>query len=123
LLIVEDEPDSLEILKVVLSRYGADVTTASSAYEALKILETMRPNVLISDVGMPDVDGYELMHRVRSLDAERGGGILAIALTAYAREEDRKRALDAGFREHVAKPVDPATLVNVIATLVYSAGS
>jgi PAS domain S-box-containing protein len=117
LLIVDDEPDTLELLKMMLDRRGATVITAGSAKEALETLEKIKPDVLISDVGMPELDGFEFMRRVRSLDAQGIGRVPAIALTAYAGDEDRKRALEAGFWEHVPKPVDPARLINVIADL------
>ena len=118
LLVVEDEPDTLNLLGMALNSYGAEVTTAGNAAEALEALRRVRPDVLISDIGMALVDGYELLRRVRGLSAEEGGGVLAVALTAYAREEDRARALDAGFQEHVAKPVEPDTLAHVIARLI-----
>ncbi len=119
LLVVEDEPDTLDLLKIVLSRYGAEVTTAGSAAEALDALGRAKPDVIVSDIGMPEVDGYELLRRVRALGAEEGGEVPAIALTAYAREEDRARALDAGFQEHVPKPIEPSVLAGVIASLIH----
>ncbi|HYO62820.1 MAG TPA: PAS domain S-box protein [Pyrinomonadaceae bacterium] len=118
LLVVEDEPDTLDLLRMFLSGYGADVTTARSAAEALAALDLARPDVIVSDVGMSNVDGYELLRRVRALGPSRGGDVPAVALTAYAREEDRALALDAGFNEHVPKPVDPSALAKVIAALV-----
>ncbi len=121
LLVVEDEPDTLEVIKLALNRYGAEVTTAGSAYEALEALGRVRPHVLISDIGMPEMDGYALIRSVRALGAERGGEVPAIALTAYAREQDRRRALDAGFQEHLPKPVEPAALARVIASLIAGA--
>ena len=91
--------------------------TADSAQAALETLEHRRPDVLVSDIAMPDQDGYELIARLRSRGADRRGNIPAIALTAYARTEDRTRALAAGFQMHVSKPVDPAELINVLASL------
>ncbi|HYP53930.1 MAG TPA: ATP-binding protein, partial [Pyrinomonadaceae bacterium] len=118
LLVVEDEPDTLDLLRISLSGYGAEVTTAASAAEALEALGRARPDVLVSDVGMPGEDGYELLRRVRALGAGRGGDVIAVALTAYAREEDRALALDAGFQEHVPKPVEPSALAKLISRLV-----
>ena len=90
-LVVDDEPDARELLRAVLAEAGALVETARSAAEGLEVLQRFQPNVLVSDIGMPDEDGYAFLRRVRSLP--RGGAIPAIALTAYAREEDRVRAL------------------------------
>jgi CheY-like chemotaxis protein len=116
-LVVDDEADSLEFLDVSLSRCGAEVRAVTSAAEALSLLEAFRPDVLISDIGMPHEDGYTLMRKVRALGAEHGGAIPAAAVTAYARAEDRMRALLAGFQTHIAKPVEPAELAAVVASL------
>jgi PAS domain S-box-containing protein len=118
ILVVDDEPDTRELLKVGLGRCGAEVTAASSAAEALESIEKSAPDLLISDIGMPDEDGYELMRRVRGLPAEAGGRVPAIALTAYARVEDRMHALRAGYQMHVPKPVELAELAAVAASLV-----
>jgi CheY-like chemotaxis protein len=104
-LVVDDEPDALRLVRKLLEACGAEVLGAGSAAEALPLVESRRPDVLISDVGMPDVDGYELLRQVRALGAEKGGRVPAIALTAFARSEDRTRALLAGFLVHVSKPV------------------
>jgi PAS domain S-box-containing protein len=117
-LVVDDEPDTREMLSVVLGECEAEVRSAGSAAEALAALESWVPDVLVSDIGMPCEDGYELIAKVRSLPADRGGRIPAVALTAYARFEDRMRALGAGFQMHVAKPVEPAELVMVIHSLL-----
>jgi CheY-like chemotaxis protein len=111
-LVVDDEEDARDLVATVLRAQGAEVTTASSAKQAVDLLAKSSPTVLISDIGMPETDGYELIRRVRTLTP-----IPAIALTAYAREEDRRRALEAGFQAYVAKPVEPAELVRVVATL------
>ena len=116
-LLVDDDADTLHILAAVLSRHGAEVTTAASASPALAALEGQRPDVLISDIGLPDEDGYTLIRRVRALPAERGGNTPAAALTAYARTEDRAEALRAGYQLHVAKPVEPAELAAAVAAL------
>ena len=94
----------------------------TTAGEALAAVEARRPDVLLSDIGMPDVDGYELLRRVRALGHARGGGLPAIALTAFARSEDRTRALRAGFLVHVSKPVEPAELVATVASVVGRTG-
>ncbi len=117
-LVVDDEADTRELLKVGISQCGAEVTTAASAQEALEVIEKARPEILISDIGMPDEDGYELIKKVRALPADGGGRVPAIALTAYARTEDRLRALRAGYQMHVTKPVELSELVAVIASLI-----
>ena len=118
ILVVDDEEDTRELLRVVLGGHGAQVLTAATAREALEIAASARPDVLISDIGMPDEDGFELIRRVRELPAESGGGVPAIALTAYARAEDRLRVLRSGYQMHVPKPVEMAELLTVIASLV-----
>ena len=116
-LVVDDQSDARDLIKRVLEDCEAEVFTAGTADEALELLETHRPDVLVSDIGMPDADGFELIRRVRALGADRGGKIPAIALTAFARPEDRTRALRAGFLVHVSKPVDPSELVATVASL------
>ena len=117
-LVVDDDEDALALLAVLLRRHGAEVSSATSARDALRVLEEVRPDVLVSDVGMPGEDGYSLMRRVRALGPERSGLVPAIALTAYAGDTDRALALRAGFQLHVAKPVDAATLLEAITGLV-----
>jgi PAS domain S-box-containing protein len=116
-LLVEDERDTRELLKTILEGCGAAVTEATSAVEALAALEHTRPDVLVSDIGMPGENGYELIKKVRALPAERGGRVPAVALTAYAGAKDRRRALLAGFHTHLAKPVEPDELLAVLASL------
>ncbi|HEX8456527.1 MAG TPA: PAS domain S-box protein [Pyrinomonadaceae bacterium] len=116
-LVVDDEADTRELVAAVLASCGAHVIQAATAAEAFEQLERARPDVLISDIGMPEEDGYELLGRIRELPPERGGAIPAAALTAYARTEDRVRALRSGFQMHVPKPVEPAELITVVATL------
>ena len=118
-LVVEDDLDTLEMLKVILQNRGAEVITASSAGDALKALEHSLPDALVSDLAMPEQDGYELIEHIRQRGPERGGNIPAVALTAYARVEDRVRALTAGFQMYVPKPVDPNELVAVVANLTH----
>ena len=122
ILIVDDEPDAREMLASVLSINGAQVTMAASATDALNIIAQCNseqlPDLLISDIGMPEGDGYMFIRQVRDLAPEKGGRIPAIALTAYARTEDRIKALAAGFQSHVPKPVEPEEFLAVIASLV-----
>ncbi|HEY9285254.1 MAG TPA: PAS domain S-box protein [Pyrinomonadaceae bacterium] len=121
-LVVDDEQDARELLAAGLGQCGAQVTTASSAREALEALTGEKFGVLISDIGMPGEDGYELIRRVRALPADGGGMTPAVALTAYARAEDRLRAMRAGFEMHVAKPVELTELIVVIANLARRGG-
>ena len=122
ILVVDDEEDTRDLLRVVLGGHGAEVLTAATAREALELAARAKPDVLISDIGMPDEDGFELIRRVRELPAESGGGVPAIALTAYARAEDRLRVLRSGYQMHVPKPVEMAELLTVIASLVRRKG-
>jgi signal transduction histidine kinase/ActR/RegA family two-component response regulator len=116
-LVLDDQTDARELVKRVLEDCAAEVLTAGTAEEALVLVQRERPDVLISDIGMPGTDGYELLRRVRALGPERGGRVPAIALTAFARSEDRTRALRAGFLVHVSKPVDPSELVATVASV------
>jgi signal transduction histidine kinase/CheY-like chemotaxis protein len=118
ILVVDDEADTRELLREGLQYCGAKVSVAANAAEALDALTTTSPDVLISDIGMPGVDGYDLIRQVRELPRERGGTIPAIALTAYTRTEDRLQSLRAGYDMHVPKPVELAELVAVAATVV-----
>jgi PAS domain S-box-containing protein len=116
-LVVDDEPDARELIAVVLTGRGADVVAVGSAGEALAEMERGRFDVLVSDIGMPLMDGYTLIEKVRQLPKERGGRIPAAALTAYAGVEDRMRALSAGYQMHIPKPVEPAELTTIVANL------
>jgi CheY-like chemotaxis protein len=115
-LVVEDEPDSREFLKRLLESQGATVVVSASAQNALEAMREEAPQILISDIGLADMDGYELIRRVRSDDQQRFSAVPAIALTAYARAEDRARALRAGYQAHLSKPVEPAELLMTIAS-------
>ena len=117
-LVVDDEKDTRELLTFVLEQSEAVVTTAASAHEALVRLQSGRFDLVISDVGMPDEDGLSMIRRIRKLPGEHGGAVPAVALTAYARSEDRAQALRAGFNTHLAKPVDPSELLLVIAAML-----
>ncbi len=116
-LVVDDEADTRELIGEVLKECGSEVIITRSAAEALEALEQHQPDILISDLGMPDEDGYSLIEKIRALPSERGGNIPAAALTAYARAEDRLRVLRSGFQFHLPKPVDSAELVTVVASL------
>jgi PAS domain S-box-containing protein len=121
-LVVDDEADARMLVKRLLEDCAATVTTASGADEAVRLVAAERPHVLVSDVGMPGEDGYSLIRRVRALGADGGGDVPALALTAYARAEDRVRAVRAGFQTHVVKPVEPAELITMVASLVGRTG-
>jgi signal transduction histidine kinase/FixJ family two-component response regulator len=116
-LVVDDEADTRDMLRAVLEQCNVEVITAGSVSEALEAVTHLHPDVLISDLGMPEEDGYSLIAKVRALPADRGGQIPAAALTAYVRAEDRVRVLRSGFQLHVPKPVEPAELVTVVAHL------
>ncbi|HSL56156.1 MAG TPA: ATP-binding protein, partial [Pyrinomonadaceae bacterium] len=117
-LLVEDDDDSRKLLGTMLRRYGARVTSTKSAAEALEVFEGELPDVMISDIGMPDQDGYELIRKLRSRPVEKGGATPAIALTGYASRKDRERALGSGYQQHMAKPIEQAELMATIAELV-----
>jgi len=117
-LVVDDEPDTRELLKTMLASCGAEVTMAASAKLALEEMQRSQFDVIVSDIGMPEVDGYELMQRIRCLPVELGGKTPAVALTAYARSEDRLRALRVGYKMHVSKPIERAELIVVVASIV-----
>jgi CheY-like chemotaxis protein len=110
ILAIDDEEDALGLLRVVLEAAGAEVVTASSATDALRRIAEIKPDVLVADLGMPQMDGFEFITRIRSSPDAVIREIPAAALTAFARSEDRTKALDAGFEMHLAKPVDPAEL-------------
>ena len=117
LLVVDDEPDAREFVARIMTEAGAEVRVAASTAEALKAIAEQPPDLLISDIGMPRSDGFELMRLIRALPAEAGGQMPAMALTAFARPEDRQQALIAGYQTHLAKPVQPAELATEIARL------
>ena len=114
---VDDDPDARKLLEVVLTHSQAQVTVVATVDEAVEAVRRLRPDVLLSDIEMPSENGYDLIARVRALGPEEGGNTPAAALTAYARVEDRTRALRAGFQQHLPKPVEPAELVAVVANL------
>jgi CheY-like chemotaxis protein len=116
-LVVDDHADARDLIHRLLGDCGATVHVAATAEQAVRLVIEHKPDVLVSDIGMPDADGFELLRRVRALPPEQGGRVPAIALTAFARSEDRTRALRAGFVVHVSKPVDPAELIATIASV------
>jgi CheY-like chemotaxis protein/anti-sigma regulatory factor (Ser/Thr protein kinase) len=117
-LVVDDDADARDLISDVVSEAGALVTKAGSAREAYSALISNPPHVLVSDIGMPEEDGYSLLRRIRALPPEHGGDVPAIALTAYARPEDVRAATDAGFQLHVVKPIKPEALVEAISAWV-----
>ncbi|MBD2437029.1 response regulator [Nostoc sp. FACHB-110] len=117
-LIVDDETDTRNFLAFMFEEYGAIVTAVASVDTALAILEQTKPDFLISDIGIPEQDSYNLIHKVRALPPEYGGSIPAIALTAYSREEDRLKILAAGFQQYLTKPVDPDNLIDVVTSVL-----
>lgn len=121
-LLVDDVPDTIDVLKQILCHSGASIMAASNAGTALALLEREQPDVIVSDIGMPEVDGFELMRRIRRRSASAGGAIPAIALTAFTRQDDRAKALQAGFNDYLAKPVEPGMLVAHIAQAVGQRG-
>jgi CheY-like chemotaxis protein len=121
-LVVDDDADTLQVLAAMLEQCGAVVRVTGSASEALRTLEGWRPDVLVSDIGMPGEDGYDLIRKVRALPAGRGGAVPAVALTAYAKPEDREQALSAGYQLHVPKPAEPTELAAAVASLVGRTG-
>jgi len=113
-LVVEDDDDARGLMQMILEEAGAEVTAVASAEEALAALERARPDVLVSDIGLPGEDGYALIRKVRMSGAEHGGNIPAVAVTAWASAADRDRATSAGYQEHIAKPFDTGTLIETI---------
>ncbi|NJR40447.1 MAG: GAF domain-containing protein [Leptolyngbyaceae cyanobacterium CSU_1_4] len=120
ILVVDDETDTREFVAFLLEQAGAKVTAVASASEALLALAEFKPDLLLSDIGMPDIDGYRLMQQIRKLPPDQNGQIPAIALTAFAGEINHQQALSAGFQQHIAKPVEPDQLIEIIATLLSS---
>jgi len=116
-VVVDDEADAIGLVKRIMENCGATVEACTSAADCLACIPSFRPDVLITDIGMPDMDGYTLIGRLRAMTPDDGGQTPAIALTAFARSEDRRQAMLAGFDMHVAKPVEPGELVAVVSRL------
>jgi CheY-like chemotaxis protein len=117
-LVVDDDPDACELLEMALHESGADVHAVNSARAALEAIASFRPHVLMSDIGMPEEDGFALIRQVRAREAVEGGHVPAIALTAFASQADREQALALGFEAHLAKPASPRDIVRTAARLV-----
>jgi CheY-like chemotaxis protein/anti-sigma regulatory factor (Ser/Thr protein kinase) len=122
-LVVEDEADTRDILGMLLRESGAEVVAVGDAAAALRVMRSRPPDVVISDIGMPEVDGYDLIRRIRSLDPDTGGRTPAIALTAFAHGTDHREALRAGYDRHLAKPVDAVTLTRTVRDVLYARAS
>lgn len=120
IVVVDDDPDTRELVVFILEQQGAQVITATSAQEALLVLPEAKPDVLLSDIGMPEMDGYMLIQQVRALAPEQGGQVPAIALTAYAGDTNQQQVIAAGFQRHISKPIDPKVLMQAIAELIHS---
>lgn len=116
-LVVDDDNDARELLRSILAHHGASVRTAASAADAIREFASKPPQIIVSDIGMPGEDGYELIRKIRALDQVEGKRVPAVALTAFARSEDRRRAIGAGFNMHLSKPVEPAELLTIVASL------
>jgi signal transduction histidine kinase/ActR/RegA family two-component response regulator len=116
-LLVEDDPDARSLMEMLMREEGADVRAVSTSREALVALQEWGPDVLVSDIGLPDEDGYQLLSKVRSLPIERGGSVPAIALTAFASAQDNRRAMMAGYQVHMPKPFEPERLLRIVAEL------
>jgi CheY-like chemotaxis protein len=122
IIVVDDDPTAVELITEVLVRAGGEAISCGTADEALQALARSRPDVILSDIEMPGQDGYSLIRKLRALGPEQGGKTPAVALTAFGRPEDRIRSLRAGFNIHVSKPVDPAELVAIVASMLGRAG-
>ena len=116
-LVIDDEPEARALTKLVLTLYHADVIAAANAIEGLEQVQMHRPDVIVSDIAMPQTDGYQFMRELRNLPAHNGGQTPAVALTAFSREEDRTRAFDAGFQGHLSKPFELQALIDAIASV------
>ena len=116
--VVDDERDTREILSVMLSRYGAEVRMAGSVAEGFELFQAWRPDLMVSDIGMPIEDGYVLIGKVRGLSEAEGGATPVVALTAFASGQDRQRAMEAGFNVHLSKPIEPVELARVVARTI-----
>jgi CheY-like chemotaxis protein len=122
-LVVDDEEDARDLLATALAQYGAEVRTAANAANAWQEIESRPPDVVLSDIAMPGEDGYTLVRRLRSRPGSRGRRIPAVAVTAYASDDDRLAAQTAGFQAHVAKPFEPSELARLVAALGRSSGA
>ena len=117
ILIVDDEEDAREVVSAIVGDAGAEVAAAASVQQALDLIDQWKPDVLISDIGMPGEGGYDLIRKVRALPPDQRGQIPAIALTAFARTQDRLKILSAGYQMHVGKPIEPLELITIVASV------
>jgi CheY-like chemotaxis protein len=117
-VVVDDDADTLELLTFMLEQYGVEVQAVSSAWEALEAIAQTKPDLLLSDIGMPDVDGYMLIKQIREKEVSSNTKLPAIALTAFAGETNSQKIISAGFQRHLTKPVEPTELAKVIANLI-----
>src|SRR5262249_43206086 len=116
-LLVDDDRDTCDVVGAVLQGAGAEVRTCLSAGQALLALDRWVPDIVVSDIAMPEEDGYSLIRKSRARSREEGGGVPAVALSAYGRQDDRMKALSAGFQVHLGKPIEPSRLVSVVASI------
>lgn len=116
-LLIDNEPDALDLLESMLAQYGANTIIATSAMEGFNLVATARPDIIIADIGMPEKDGYQFMQEVRNLPPQEGGATPAIALTAFAHPEDRKKAIRSGYQAHLSKPFEYSELLAAIENL------
>jgi len=119
-LVIDDELDARELIRRILAQQEASVITAARAADGLELLKTEKPDIVISDISMPEKNGYQFIAEVRNLSAENGGTIPAIALTAFAHPDDRTKMMSAGYQKHLSKPVDSVALITAIDNLVGS---
>jgi CheY-like chemotaxis protein len=117
-LIVDDDRDTLEIMRIILDTHGAQTAVAATATEGLAILSAIRPEVVLSDISLPDHDGYEFVRRIRALPVDEGGDTIVVAVSAHVYTAHRERAFDAGFQAFLAKPLNPETLVECVKAVV-----
>jgi CheY-like chemotaxis protein len=117
-LVVDDDLDTLEVMRIILEAHGAQIAVAATAAEGFAALETFRPEVILSDIGLPDEDGYDFMRKVRALPADRGGQTPAVAASAHVYTSDRERAFNAGFHAFLAKPINARALVGSVKAIV-----
>jgi CheY-like chemotaxis protein len=116
-LLVDDDRDTCDVVGAVLQGAGAEVRKCLSASQALLALDRWVPDILVSDIAMPGEDGYSLIRKIRARRTEEGGSVPAVALSAYGRQDDRTKALSAGFQVHLGKPIEPNRLVSIVASI------
>lgn len=120
ILVVDDSPDILTLIELWLANTHADIRLVNSAWEALDIIDSFQPDILLSDIGMPDKDGYQLIREIRAHQNHNVRNVFAIALTAYAKDDERQRALAAGFHLHVSKPISSQQLLRAVSSMSFN---